>query len=388
MNDLCWPDPATRARGLGPAIEGAAAAIERTQRIGEPLLTQLHDSRLLRLLLPRNFGGEEVEPWAYLGAVEEVSRHDASVGWNLFVANSSALIVPFLDPASAHTIYDDPRALIAWGPPNASRARAVPGGYRISGEWEFASGCRQATWMGAHAQVEEPDGTLRLNARGTPLTRTLLFPVAQAELIHRWNVIGLRGTASDAYALADLFVPEAFSATREEPESRREPGRLYAFTTQGLYAVGHSGVMLGVARAMLDAFVALACRKTPRNLGRVADSAVVQSNVAQIEAKLGAARAYLVATLQDIWAAADGIPAIDLAARARVRLACTHAIHTAEEVADFAYKEAGTSAIFLDTAFERRFRDIHTASQQIQARAAHFEAVGRILLGIIPDVFY
>lgn len=264
----------------------------------------------------------------------------------------------------------------------------VAGGYRISGEWEFASGCRQATWMGAHAQVEETDGSLRLNARGTPLIRTLLFPVAQAELIHRWNVIGLRGTASDAYALSDLFVPEAFSATREEPKSRREPGRLYAFTTQGLYTVGHAGVMLGVARAMLDAFVALAVRKTPRNLGRLADSAVVQSSVARVEAALGAARAYLVATLQDIWAAVEGIPAIDIPARARVRLACTHAIHTATDVADFAYKEAGTSAIFLDTAFERRFRDLHTASQQIQARGAHFEAVGRIMLGIIPEVFY
>jgi alkylation response protein AidB-like acyl-CoA dehydrogenase len=382
------PDPITRARDLGPALESAAAKIEQTQRIGEPLLTQLHDSRLLRLLLPRSFGGEEVEPWVYMRAVEEVSRHDASVGWNLFVANSSALITPFMDPASAHAIYDDPRALISWGPPNAARAKAVPGGYRISGEWAFASGCRQATWMGAHAQVEEPDGSLRLNARGTPLTRTLLFPVGQAELIHRWNVMGLRGTASDAYTLSDLFVPEAFSATREEPESRREPGRLYAFTTQGLYAVGHTGVMLGTARAMLDAFVALAVKKTPRNLGRLADSAVVQSNVARIEANLGAARAYLVETLQDIWATAEAIPAIDLQARARVRLACAHAIHTATEVADFAYKEAGTSAIFIDTAFERRFRDIHTAAQQIQARGAHFEAVGRIMLGIIPDVFY
>ncbi len=388
MDDLSWPDPIARARDLGPAITAAAATIEQTQRIGEPLLTQLHDARLLRLLLPRSFGGEEVEPWVYLGTVEEVSRHDASVGWNLFVANSSALIAPFLEPASAHAIYDDPRALIAWGPPNAARARVVAGGYRISGEWEFASGCRQATWMGAHAQVEETDGSLRLNARGTPLIRTLLFPVAQAELIHRWNVIGLRGTASDAYALSDLFVPEAFSATREEPELRREPGRLYAFTTQGLYAVGHAGVMLGVARAMLDAFVALAVRKTPRNLGRLADSAVVQSSVARVEAALGAARAYLVATLQDIWAAVEGIPAIDIPARARVRLACTHAIHTATDVADFAYKEAGTSAIFLDTAFERRFRDLHTASQQIQARGAHFEAVGRIMLGIIPEVFY
>lgn len=388
MNHVSSADPITRARDLGPAIEAAAATIEQSQRIGEPLLTRLHEARLLRLLLPRRFAGEEVEPWVYLHTVEEASRHDASVGWNLFVANSSALIAPFMEPAAAHAIYDDPRALVAWGPPNAARARAVPGGYRISGEWEFASGCRQATWMGAHAQVEEPDGALRLNAAGRPLTRTLLFPVAQARLIDRWNVIGLRGTASDAYSLSDLFVPEAFSATREEPEARREPGRLYAFTMQGLYAVGHTGVVFGVARAMLDAFVALALRKTPRNLGRLADSAVVQSNLAQVEAKLGAARAYLEATLREVWASAEGVAAIDIPARARVRLACAHAIQTALETADFAYKEAGTSAIFLDTAFERRFRDIHTASQQIQARGAHFEAVGRIMLGTIPEVFY
>lgn len=388
MNVITRPDPVMRARDLGPAIAAAAADIERTQRIGEPLLTQLHDSRLFRLLLPRSFGGEETDPWTYLRAVEEVSRHDASVGWNVFVANSSALIAPFMEPAAARTIYDDPRALISWGPPNAARAKAVPGGYRISGEWEFSSGCRQATWMGAHAQVEEPDGSLRLNARGKPLTRTLLFPVAQANLIARWNVIGLRGTASDAYSVTDLFVPEAFSSTREEPETRLEPGRLYAFTTQGLYAVGHTGVMLGIARAMLDAFMALAMEKSPRNLGRLADNAVVQSNVARNEAKLGAARAYLVETLQDIWASADGIPSIDLAARVRVRLACTHAIQMASEVAEFAYKEAGTSAIFLDTVFERRFRDIHTATQQIQARSAHFEAVGRIMLGYVPEVFY
>jgi indole-3-acetate monooxygenase len=388
MDALTHSDPVTRARDLGPAIAASAGDIEQTQRIPDALLAQLHETKLTRLLLPRRFGGEEVEPWVYLSAIEEISRHDASVGWNLFVANSSALIVPFMEPASAHAIFDDSRALIAWGPPNATRARAVPGGYRISGEWAFASGCRQATWMGAHAQVLEPDGLVRADARGKPLTRTLLFPVSQARLIACWDVIGLRGTASDAYSVSDLFVPEAFSATREEPEQRREPGRLYAFTMQGLYAVGHSGVMLGVARAMLDAFIGLAMEKTPRNLGRLADSPVAQARVAQMAATLGAARAYLMETLRDVWSAADNVSAIDLPARAQVRLACTHAIHSATEVADFAYKEAGTSAIFLDTAFERRFRDLHTASQQLQARGAHFEAVGRIMLGHVPEVFY
>ncbi|TWS99488.1 acyl-CoA dehydrogenase family protein [Reyranella sp. CPCC 100927] len=378
------PAPLARAAALAPALAAAADAIERTQRIPEPLLSALHESRLFRMLLPRSVGGDEVEPWVYLGAVEEVARHDGSVAWNIFVGNSSALIAPFVPLATAHTIYADPRTIIAWGPPNSCRAQAAPGGYRVSGRWDFASGCRQANWMGVHCLVEEADGSLRLNRAGRPTMRTLLFPAEQAELLDTWNVIGLRGTASNSYTISDIFVPEAFSGTREDPALRSESGRLYAFTMQGLYAVGVAGVGLGIARAMLDAFVDLATRKAPRNLGRLADSATVQSGVARMEARLGAARAYLTETLSSIWATAGTEAPIDVPARARVRLACTHAIQTAEAVANHAYKAAGTDAIFLGTAFERRFRDMHTLSQQIQSRPSHFEAVGQILLGIEP----
>ena len=378
------PDPVARARELGPAIEAAADAIERTQRIPEPLLSQLHAARLCRMLLPRSVDGDELEPWVYLRAIEEISRHDGSVGWNVFVANSSALIAPFLPPETMRTIFADPRAVVAWGPPNESKAIAVPGGYRVTGQWSFASGCRQATWMGAHCHVVEPDGSLRLNAAGKPTVRTLLCPVAQATLLDdTWNVIGMRGTMSGSYRLDDVFVPEEFSGTREDPTLRREPGRLYAYPMQGLYAVGVAGVAIGIARAMLDGFKDLATRKTPRNLSRLADNAVVQSNVAQMEARLGAARAYLVETLSNIWAA-DEAWVIDVPSRARVRLGCAFAIQTAEAVADYAYKAAGTDAIFLGTTFERRFRDIHTLSQQIQSRTAHFESVGQIMLGIEP----
>ena len=378
------PDPIARARDLGPAIEAAAEEIERTQRIPEPLLSQLHAARIARMLLPRSVDGDEVQPWIYLRAIEEISRHDGSVGWNMFVANSSALIAPFLPPESMRAIFAEPRAVVSWGPPNESKAIAISGGYRVTGQWSFASGCRQATWMGAHCHVVEPDGSLRLNTAGRPTVRTLLVPVAQATLLdNSWDVIGMRGTMSGAYRLDDVLVPEAFSGTREDPTLRREPGRLYAFPMQGLYAVGVAGVALGIARAMLDAFQALAMRKAPRYLGRLADNAVVQSNVAQMEARLGAARAYLVETLSDIWSADDAW-VIDVPARARVRLACAFAIQTAEAVADYAYKAAGTDAIFLGTAFERRFRDIHTLSQQIQSRTAHFESVGQIMLGIEP----
>jgi indole-3-acetate monooxygenase len=382
------PDPLAQARALGPAIAASADAIESTRRIPAPLLAQLHEARLCRMLLPRSVGGDEVEPATYLLAIAEIARHDASVAWNVFVANSAALIAPFLEAGPARTIFADSAALLAWGPPNAARATVVPGGYRIAGTWDFASGCRNATWMGAHCQVVEPDGSLRLNSHGRPAIRTFLFPAKQAELIDTWHTIGLRGTASDSYSVADLFVSEAFSTTREEPQLRREPGPLYAFTMQGLYAVGVSGVALGTARAMLDEFMELAARKTPRALGRLADSATIQADVARAEARLGAARAYLVDTLASIYANADDIEPIDLGNRARVRLACTNAIHGALEVADFTYKAAGVDAIFPGSPFERRFRDIHTLSQQIQARTAHFEAVGEILLGKTPAMFF
>ena len=378
-------DPVTRARDIGPLIAAAGDEIERIQNIPAPVLAKIIEARLPRMLLPRSAGGDEVEPWVYLRAIEELSRHDASVGWNLFVANSAALIAPFIPLSAAKAIYDDPRGWIAWGPPNHHTCAAVPGGYRVSGQWHFASGSRQATWMGAHCTVIEPDGSRRLNRFGHPTVKTLLYPKSQRTPIEDWNTLGMRGTASEGYRLDDVFIPEEFTGTREDPTLRRDPGPLYAFTMQGLYAVGVAGVAFGIARAMLDEFIQLAREKTPRGLIRMADSPVVQSDVARREAELGSARAWLTEILKDIWDTAGDTAPIGPDARARVRLGCAQAIKVSIETTDYVYKNAGVSAIFKGTPFERRFRDMHTLSQQIQSRDAHFEAVGKIMFHGDPD---
>jgi alkylation response protein AidB-like acyl-CoA dehydrogenase len=380
-------NPLARLRELGPAIAAAGDTIERTRRIPEPLLTRLHEARLFRMLLPVSTGGDEIDPVVYVRAVELASSLDGSLGWCLSIANSIALIAPYLDLEIARKIFGDARATCAWGPPNECTAKAVPGGYRVSGQWSFASGCRHSSWMGAHGNVVEPDGSLRLNRFGRPTIRTWLFPTEQATLIDTWDTIGLRGTASDSYRVDDLFVAEEFSSTREDPTLRREPGRLYAFPQQTLYSVGIASVALGLARGMLDAFIALAGEKTPRGMVRLADSGVVQAEVAKCEASLGAARAYLLDTIAEIYEAAGDVAPIDIPARGRVRLAGTHAIATAVSVADYAYKAAGVDAIFPGSPFMRRFRDIHTVSQQIQSRDVHFETCGQILLGNPPAVF-
>jgi len=387
MDEVRRADPLARARDLAQTIAAAADGTECLRRLPMALVDRLHEARLFRMLYPRSVGGDEVEPGVYVLAVEELARADGSVGWCASIANSIGLFAPYLGLEAARLVFGPPRSTCAWGPPNDCRGIAVPGGYRVTGRWDFASGCRHASWMGAHGAVIEPDGSLRLYRFGRPTSRTWLFPAEEATLLDNWQPIGLRGTASESYTVKDLFVPEELTGTREDPTLRREPGMLYAFPQQTLYSVGIASVALGIARGMLDAVVELALRKTPRGAGRLADNAVIQAGIARSEAKLGAARAYLVDTVRDIYDRADDVAPIDVPDRARARLAGSHAISSAAAVADWTYKAAGVDAIFPGSPFERRFRDIHTVSQQIQSRDTHYETVGQVLLGQPPEVF-
>ncbi|MFT5393493.1 MAG: alkylation response protein AidB-like acyl-CoA dehydrogenase [Gammaproteobacteria bacterium] len=377
-----------RAARLGELIAAQGDAIEKERHLPEVVVSALHDEQLMRMLAPRSVAGLEVTPSHYLETIRTLAHFDGSVAWNAFVANSSALIAAHLPLDVAREIYADPRALIAWGPPNQYQATAVEGGYQVAGIWPFASGCRHATWMGAHCQVVEADGALRLHANGHPGIRTLLFPANEAKLLGDWNPIGLRGTGSESYEVSGVFVPEHHSSTREEPDARRERGPLYAFTQQGLYAVGVAGVALGIAGGMLDAFIELSLSKTPRGLARNADRPGIQAEVARATAALGSARAWLLEILDTIYQRSATVSSIDTADRAQVRLACSDAIQKSIEVATTTYRLAGVDAIFPGSHFERRFRDINTLSQQIQSRPAHFEAVGAILLGATPITFY
>ena len=113
-------------------LANAAEEIERTRRIPEPLLTQLHDAGLFRMLLPEELGGGEVEPGVYVTVLEELARHDASVAWNLFVGNSAALIAPYMDESAAAKVFSNSRTVVAWGPPHKGLAEAAAGGYRTA----------------------------------------------------------------------------------------------------------------------------------------------------------------------------------------------------------------------------------------------------------------
>jgi alkylation response protein AidB-like acyl-CoA dehydrogenase len=381
------PDWVERARLLTPYIEARAEEIERDRELPEALVLALVDAGFTRLLLPRSLGGAEVDPLTFTQIIEAISTVDASTAWVLCQTAGCSMVAAYLAPRVAWEIFGtDRRALMAWGPGPEARAVAVDGGYRVTGSWSFASGGRHATWFGGYCQIYEPDGTPRRRGNGEPEGRTMLFPASSVKMRDVWHVIGLRGTGSDSYEVTDLFVPHEYSVSRDDPAERRHAGALYCFPTGSLFAAGFAGVALGIARATLDAFVKLASGKTPRGLtGPLRENAVVQAQVAQSEAGLRSARLFLTSSLGEIWSAVGRSGYLTLEQRITIRLASTWAIHRARDIVETTYHAAGATAIFESGAFERRLRDLHAVTQQLQGRQVHFESVGQYLLGLEPD---
>jgi alkylation response protein AidB-like acyl-CoA dehydrogenase len=378
-----------RARGLVPLLVSAADRIEAQRELPADVLEGLFDAELFRMTLPRFLGGAELPIPALAEVAETIATGDASTAWCLGQALGCAMSAAYLDEAPARQVFGPRDAVLAWGAGAEGRAVAVEGGYRVSGRWGFASGGKHATWLGGHCVVYEADGSPRLAADGEHALRTALFPRSAATIDDDWYVMGLRGTRSEGYGIDDLFVEEALTLDRDTPAECRVDGTLYRFSTTNIYASVFSGVALGIARGMLNDLLDLAGHKHPRGArSSMRDSAVMQTRLAELEAQLSSARAYQQLVLGEVWKKVDTAGAPEMADRARLRLATTYGINQATDVAEQVYRLAGATAIFESNTFERRFRDAHAVSQQVQGRHTNFETVGRFMLGLDVDTMF
>jgi alkylation response protein AidB-like acyl-CoA dehydrogenase len=383
-------DYLARARELAPLFEAASARIEAARQFPPDVLEALHGAGMFRLLLPRSLGGAELDLPRFVRIIEILGAADASVGWCVAQGGGCATAAAFLPPEVARDIFGAPDAVLSWGPPlGGSKTIAVPGGYRLTGTWQFASGSPHAHWLGAtHCVISDADGKPRLDAQGQPVRRVMLFPKAQAAIGDAWYVMGLKGTGSDNYAVRDLFVPEAYSFGMDGPRDRRETGTLYRFSTLSLYGYAFAGLALGIARAAFDGFVRLASQKVPYRFSTtLRENPTVQAQMAIADARLRSARLFLFCSLDETWDAVRRAGELTLDERLTLRLASTHVVREAKDVVSTIWEFAGSSAIFESLPFERRFRDIHAVTQHMQARFTNYETVGMALLGLNPPPF-
>jgi len=373
-----------RARALKPLIARDADEIERTRRLTPAVTSALVENGLYRALLPKSFGGAEAPLEIFMQMQEEIAKADASTAWCLGQCSVCAMTAAYLEADAANEIFNTPPGILAWGA-IAHEVKAVGGGYIANARWDFASGMRQASWLGAHVRIVEADGTPRHKADGSPEIRTILFPATSATMHDVWDVIGLKGTGTDSYSVENLFIPEKFAALRDDRDAVREKGPLYKLTTNAVFGMGFGATSLGVARATLDAAIELARTKLPQGLAAMRENNAVQGMIGRSEATLRAARAYLYATAAEVWRDLERGDRLTEAHRIALRIATTWTIHQSAAVVDTAYHMAGATAVFAANPFERRFRDMHAIAQQIQARDTHYEDAGRAILAARLD---
>lgn len=375
------------AKQIAPIIRLHAAEAEQQRRLSRPVVDAMLEAGLYSMARPRAFGGLEADPVTMFRVVEEVARHDSAAGWNLQISVGTNPILAWLPSEGAAEILNSNPDTIPGGTFTPGRpAIAVDDGYRLTGQWPFVSGAHHCHWLVFLLQVADGD-TLRVNEQGIPLQWFMFLPAGKAKILDTWDTLGMRGTGSHDVVVEDVFIPErhtALVAPLEEPGTPFQ-GPLYRLTiwvAVALLAVP----ALGVARAAIDELIELARVKTPSfTPSTLARRQVVQRQVAQAEATLGAGRAYMFETFRENWAAVlDGEP-LTAERKTKLQLAASHALVCAAKAVDFVHAAAGASAIRNENKFQRYFRDVHTMTQHAIASASRYESVGALMLGAESD---
>jgi alkylation response protein AidB-like acyl-CoA dehydrogenase len=366
-------DLVAAAKGLIPLFDANAATAEAQGALTDDVVEAFHDTGLWAMWVPRVLGGGELEPVPSLEVLEHVSYGDASAGWVLMAgALATGMDAAYLGDEAAEALYrPGERLLVHEGQgTRAGRGVRTDGGYRLSGEWAFASGLKHAQIIHTGMLVQE-----------TGEVRIAVFPIERATVIDNWDVMGLRATGSIDYTTDALFVPEAYTyhATTETP---RRGGSLYTLGIVNLGMICHSAWALGVGRRMLDELRALVESKAGRP-GSLADNDAFLGEFAMAEAKWRAARALTHDYWHDNQETLRRGDRLSLEQNTLNRMALQYVTWTVQEVAMFVYVNAGTTAL-REGVIQRFFRDMHAGTQHVTSSPPVRQAVGRMLVGAAP----
>ena len=385
MPDAMPHDAIAAAINLAPHIRAVREELEATRRVPPSLVQAINDAGLFRPYLPRAMGGSELPPLTVYRVIEEISKVDGSVGWCTMIASGVSLLSGWLRPDVGRALFGQPPDVrVAGSLRPEGQAYPVDGGYRIRGHWDFASGINHANWLLCTCAIMDGD-TPRQTPAGAPATRVMLIPADAATIVDTWSVVGMCGTGSHDFIVDDVFIPAPHSFSLTEPP--QAPGPLYH--PRLLFVVLWTGTVansLGIARGAMDAFIALATQaRSTMSPTLLRDRALVQTQVAEAEAILSAAHAYVLTSVGAAWeAVCAGVPDPSYEI-AQARLAITHGMHEAVRVVDRLFHAAGTNAIYRKHGLERYFRDVHTAVQHAAGLPVHIESAGKVFLGLRPQ---
>ncbi len=378
------PDIVAAAMRLAPAVRAARDQAEQMRQTPPALAAAITAAGIYQMYLPRSMGGPETPPLIAFRVVEELSKADGSVGWCAMIATALSLSVGRLPIEVGQELAGTPADYRAAGSARpGGRAWDAPGGYRVKGRWNFASGIQNARWLYCTCIMMDGD-TPRLTATGAPVLRALWIPRDSATIVDTWSVMGMRGTGSQDFTVEDIWVPAERSILSDDPP--KETGPLY--NARAWYVnlwTPSAANALGIARGAIDSLAEIAATEaSTMSSSLLRDRPMVQARIAEADAIVNAARSYVFHAVGALWRGLSAGETPSDHAIAQGRLSLVHAMHESVRAVDKVFHAAGTNAIYTRLPLERAFRDVHAAVQHAAGLPSYFESAGKVLLGVRP----
>ena len=377
-----------RAEELLPALRERAARCEELRRIPDETLRDFHDAQLLRIHQPRRVGGAELEFAAVVEFGALLARACASSAWNFINFLSHHLLLGMFPPQAQDEIWGaSPDVLIASSfvfP--AGRARKVADGYVISGRWPFSSGVDPSEW-------NMLAGLARLDDNAPPEQRVFLLHRSQYQVIDTWFAGGLRGTGSKDVEVAEQFVPEHLTLSVADtkggptPGSALNPGPLYRMPVFALFPYMLSGVALGIAEGLVEAFLERSVSSVGRMTGaRIAEIQSTQIRLGEATAYARASRLAQLENCRDAQRKIERNEVPDMKTKVRYRLEGAYSVEWAVRAVDLMFGLAGASGLYESGHAARAFRDAHAVRQHFSFNTdIAGTTYGRVALGLPGD---
>ena len=359
---------------------------EQAAKLAPEVFQALLDVGAIHAMVPKSLGGSEFDAMDTLRLIETLAEIDASTAWvAMAVGFCTAAAAAYLPEPAVEKIFraQHPAVIAGAGAPTGL-ARAVPGGFVVTGHWRYGSGILHAGWAHCGA-VCELNGSKLQNEHGAPVTRMCYIPMDAVQLGGNWDVIGLRATGSVDFSVDGVFVPEEFTCLSAAPIHRRgSPIFAHSFTLATY--IGHTAWALGTGRRLIDE-LAKFVRAQAQRASAIGGNHAFQEKYAHCEATLLAARAFAHASWQNTQDRARAGDVLDTRALTQIRLALVHATETAADIAAFAYRIAGGDTLRQGT-LQRLCRDIQAGCQHMTSAPPVKQACGRVLAGLAEGEYW
>jgi len=376
----------SRVREFTAAIAALSAEIEAARRLPESLLAALTEAGCFRMLVPVAYGGNELSVSQAMEIIEEVSRADASAGWNLMIAGSNLVVAALFPRQTFEHIYRaGPDVVIGGSHAPKGEARPADRGYRVDGQWPFASGCEYSSWLVGQCAIVE-NGARKMLPSGKPAMRLALMPADEVEVVDTWHVMGLCGTGSHDIRVRGKFCPaeRTCSLFGAQPSIDGTVFRIPPIAQLGLFI---AAVALGIAQGSLDdlAGIAKGGKRSAYSGVPISRSAVLQTSIGQADTTLRAARSLLYSTSDGAWRMASSGEEFSLLDRARMRATSSRAVELSADVVAECFRGAGSAALYLRSPLQRRLRDMSVLTQHTGVGSDFFTAAGALIMGEPTD---